>query len=313
MDRKSLRKKSSVNPQVAASDISAPVAQKQATLNVSTRGQWQMYGSHRQAIERLIVSALPLNRGRICVLGAGNCNDLDLVWLTTVFSEVHLADIDPAALKMGIKRQRMSECISIHRHSPFDLTGISPRVDEWRGRTPDDTEIDAAIREIAAAPALCSDGGFDVVLSPCVLSQLFNPARDALGATHPRFGQLLATIRSRHLRMLIDLTAPGGRAILVNDVSSSERFAPLPRVPNDQLPDVLRKVLGEGKCFKGLEPAAMISGLRSDPRVVKWETSPPWLWHLGMERTYLVYAILLWHEFSTRVIHSEHGFKTRAT
>lgn len=273
-------------------------------MNGSTRGQWQMYGSHRQAIERLIVSALPLNRGRICVLGAGNCNDLDLPWLTSVFSEVHLADIDGTALAAGIKRQRISDSPSIHVHAPFDLTGIAARVDAWGGRAPDDAEIDAAIEQIvnlspdmesASTPGTSQasrlPGGFDVVLSPCVLSQLFNPARDAMGAAHPRFGQVLAAIRSRHLRMLIDMTTPGGCAILANDISSSERFAPLPRISNDDLPDVLRKLLDEGKYFRGLEPAAMIAGLRSDPRVAKWELRPPWLWHLGMERTYLVYAI----------------------
>ncbi len=250
-----------------------------------------MYASHRQAIERLVVSALPPHRSRIAVLGAGNCNDLDLDWLTKVFSEVHLADIDAAALNAAIERQRMSDSTSIHRHAPLDLTGIAPRVDSWRGRAPDDAEIDAALKEIGAAPALPSSCKFDVVLSPCVLSQLFNPARDAIGANHPRFGQLLSAIRSRHLRMLLDVCAPGGQAILVNDVSSSERFAPLPRIPTEELPDVLRKLLSEGKCFRGLEPAAMIAGIRSDPRVAKWEQSPPWLWHLGLERTYLVYAI----------------------
>ena len=96
-----LRRNIILNPQAAGSDANEAVAEKQAALNDSTRGQWQMYASHRQAIERLIVSALQSHRGRICVLGAGNCNDLDLEWLATVFSEVHLVDIDPAALAAG--------------------------------------------------------------------------------------------------------------------------------------------------------------------------------------------------------------------
>ncbi len=273
---------------------SKPVAKKQAELNDSTRGQWAMYATHRQSIERLLVSALPPARdGRLCVTGAGNCNDLDLAWLTQVFREVHLADIDPDALAAGIQRQRIGNVSRLHRHAPVDLTAIAPRVDAWTsGAPPDDALIDAALREAARAPAPPGlPAPFDVVLSPCLLSQLLNPARDAMGATHARFGQVLAVLRQRHLRLLLDLLRPGGTAFLVCDLSSTERFGPLARVDERELPDLMRTLLADGKCFRGLEPATIANDLRADPRIARYELQPPWLWHLGLERTYLVYAV----------------------
>ena len=73
-----------------------PISADQARQNLTTRNQWQLYASHRGEIEKLIV---PDSRGRrICVLGAGNCNDLDLKWLSEVYGEVHLVDLDRTAL-----------------------------------------------------------------------------------------------------------------------------------------------------------------------------------------------------------------------
>ena len=90
---------------------------------------------------------------------------------------------------------------------------------------------------------------------------------------------------------MLGLLASGGRALLINDVVSSERFPPLTRVPADELSDVMSKLIRERKCFIGLEPEAMMSALKADSRVARFSQVAPWLWHLGLERTYLVYAI----------------------
>src|SRR5438552_2239549 len=83
------------------------IQQKQSHLNRSTRGQWALYASHRQELEKLLVPDQP--GGRICVLGAGNCNDLDLRWLTQVYREVQLVDIDPDALPRAATFQKVAE------------------------------------------------------------------------------------------------------------------------------------------------------------------------------------------------------------
>src|SRR6266481_2342634 len=99
------------------------ISAEQVRQNLTTRNQWQLYASHRAEIEKLIV---PDSRGqRICVLGAGNCNDLDLKWLSEVYGEVHLVDLDRTALLEAVKRQDVDPLRgTIHIHAPIDLTGI---------------------------------------------------------------------------------------------------------------------------------------------------------------------------------------------
>src|SRR3954464_4205546 len=105
-------------------------------MNRSTRGQWELYRSHRPHIERLIV---PSQRdGRACVLGAGNCNDLDLRWMSEVFGEVHLVDLDADAVAAGIERQKMSQSGGLRIHAPIDLTGIADLSGAWKDAPPAD-------------------------------------------------------------------------------------------------------------------------------------------------------------------------------
>src|SRR5687768_987564 len=90
----------------------------QSKMNRTTRGQWDWYARHRAEIEKLIRTD---GRGqRICVLGAGNCNDLDLRWLTEAYREVRLVDIDRGALARAAERQGVTAKVSLD--APVDLT-----------------------------------------------------------------------------------------------------------------------------------------------------------------------------------------------
>src|SRR5881275_908124 len=97
---------------------SSDVAAEQARQNRTTQSQWLLYASHRREIERLIVPESP--GGHICVLGAGNCNDLDLKWLAQVYREVHLVDLDDVALRSAVERQGLGDSSDIHCHAPVD-------------------------------------------------------------------------------------------------------------------------------------------------------------------------------------------------
>src|SRR5437764_7439898 len=118
------------------------LAAEQARQNQTTRNQWLLYASHRRQIERLIVPA-EHGRERICILGAGNCNDLDLKWLAEAYAEVHLVDIDPAALDRAVKKQGVNGD-RVFFHAPVDLTGVADRARGWAGRTVTDAEVDQA-------------------------------------------------------------------------------------------------------------------------------------------------------------------------
>lgn len=276
---------------------SAPsVAQTQARFNRSTRTHWLHFAPHRARVQELVLTGRPAERaGRFCALGAGNCNDLELARLLDAFADVHLIDIDPRALNAAAERQGVAGSAGLHLHAPLDLTGIADLVSAWTGRSPGVPEVETAVRQSADAAAPDLGGPFDVVLSSCVLSQLVGYATDALGGKHPAYADLVRAIRGRHLRLMLDLLAPGGIGLLVCDLISSESVTELPRVPEHELPGLLRKLAGDGRFFSGLYPDALEATLRNDPalapRVRDVRLLTPWAWRLGPRRTFLVYAM----------------------
>ncbi|HET6248322.1 MAG TPA: hypothetical protein VFE47_11535 [Tepidisphaeraceae bacterium] len=283
------------------------IVDKQSQLNRSTRTQWHLYGSHRQELERLLIPDRPGQR--IGILGAGNCNDLDLRWMTGVYREIHLVDIDGEALARAVKLQRVADSPRIKLRAPVDLTGVADRLATWRKTPPAADEVKGCAGLAAAAeiklpktedhgPSQLTDPGpgsasgqFDIVLSPCVLSQLITPLRDSIGEDHPGFMPLLAAVRARHLRLMLDLLSPGGRGVLACDLLSSGTFPDLARVPKDRAADFMGTMLSRGKCFSGLEPRAMAEILRRDCRAIDVRPVEPWIWHLGLSKSYLVYAL----------------------
>ena len=274
----------------------ASVAQTQARFNRSTRTHWLHFAPHRARVQELILTGRPAERaGRFCALGAGNCNDLELARLLDAFEEVHLVDIDPRALNAAAERQGVAGSAGLRLHAPLDLTGIADLVSGWAGRSPSVPEVDAAVRQSAAAGTPDLGGPFDVVLSCCVLSQLVGYATDALGGRHPTYAELVRAIRGRHLRLMLDLLAPGGTGLLVCDLISSESVTELPRVPEHELPGLLRKLARDGTFFSGLYPDALAAAFGNDPalapRVRDVRLLTPWAWRLGPLRTFLVYAL----------------------
>jgi hypothetical protein len=257
----------------------------QSRMNRTTRGQWDWYAQHRAQVEKLI---RPHARGRrICVLGAGNCNDLDLRWLTEAYREVRLTDIDRAALERAVERQGVAGKVDID--APVDLTGIAEIATSWKGRPVADAEVARAIERVNGQSSMVN-GGFDVVLSPCVLSQLLCGVRDVLIKDHPSWPALKSAIRARHLRNVLAMTRPGGRGVIVVDLSSTSAIPGLDQAREDQWPDLMRLAVRDRKCFVGLEPAELRAALGSDG-VGELRVSEPWVWHLGWGKAFLCYAL----------------------
>jgi hypothetical protein len=273
------------------------IAAEQARQNLTTRNQWQLYASHRKEIEKLI--APEARGGRLCVLGAGNCNDLDLKWLVEAYREVHLVDLDPEALRGGIERQGVKrEGGEIHCHAPVDLTGIAGDVAGWEKTVPRVEQIEAVTRRLVERPTY-PWGLFDVVLSPCVLTQMIKPVRDALREKYPpshraRVG-IMAALRARHLRTIAGMLAPGGRGVVLVDLISSEKFADLARLRREELGGFMRKFIADGKHYSGLDPASMARAVETDGelagRLRRPEFTEPWLWHIGLNKAFLVYGV----------------------
>lgn len=254
--------------------------------NASSRHSWDGFRSHRLKVTgHLQISQAPAS-SRLCVLGAGNCNDLDLPTLLRVHREVHLVDLDGDALAQGVARQRLADCPAVHCHGGIDVTGVLDTVVRWTPGAPIPEE-DLALCEQApvrqVSPAL--PGPFDVAASTCLLSQLIRLVVRTAGEGHPRFIQALQAVRAGHLRLLAQLATPAGWGLLITDIVSSGSFPSLGSVPEAALPGVLTRLVREGNFFHGLNPAVLASLFRSDPvlapQVGEVEELPPWCWDFG--------------------------------
>ncbi|MEM7608594.1 MAG: hypothetical protein AAF411_24840, partial [Myxococcota bacterium] len=65
--------------------------------NARLAGEWDRYAPHRRRVMALL-AALLHGKSRIALLGAGNGNDVDLRALIERDHELHLFDLDAAAL-----------------------------------------------------------------------------------------------------------------------------------------------------------------------------------------------------------------------
>jgi hypothetical protein len=281
----------------------------QADANRSTRDHWNDFASHRTEIQNLVLPDLfgaPEADKTLCVLGAGNCNDVDLKALSAGFCEITLVDIDGAALAGAVRRQGVEGSPAICLRGGVDLTGIADLFPQWERSPPDPVVVAAGARRATEAPVPDLGGPFDVVLSPCLLSQLVGYASDVLGRSHPGRRELLLALRARHLRMLVDLMAPGGTGVIVCDVASSTGHPALLDMRKGNLPVYLDRLTYTDRGFDGLSPISMRAALESDPLIAPLlapvQQIAPWLWHLGPRRTFLVYGLRLRRRKGTVVL-----------
>jgi len=264
---------------------------RQATFNASSRGQWEGFAGHRGRISALLGAAFGPGATRLCVLGAGNGNDLDLPALLRSHREVHLVDLDSEALSGAVSRQGVADHPGLRLFGGLDVTGILDAVATWSPTAPiPPADLEALAAWPAGRVALALPGPYDVVASTCLLSPLVGNAFHAVGEGHPQFAAAVRAIRTGHLRLLTRLTAPGGTALLVTDVASTDTLPGLASVPDHALAGLFPRLAREGRFFHGVDPSDVLAVLRQDPSPAALEPLPPWRWNLH-GRVYLVWAV----------------------
>jgi hypothetical protein len=268
---------------------------EQQRRNHATRGAWQRFARHRHRITSLLTSALASSAPapRLVVLGAGNCNDLELADLRTRFSAIDLLDCDCDSVSEGIARQKLAADPAIRAVGPLDLASLA-RFTAGRADQPlTDAEIDVAIDPTRQPPALPVPQA-DVVASVCVLSQILESLALEVGVSHPRYRETVQRERSNHFRLMINQLRPGGTGLLVTDLVSSDTLPQLLAANELALPELARTCVQQGNFFTGLNPAVVHALLTTDPDLSPGITDvvmvPPWTWDLG-PRVYLVYAV----------------------
>ena len=111
---------------------------KQATQsNDNTASLWETFQPHRTRVTNLLqqlhrrvflpddVSPPWAPHGTLCLLGAGNSNDVDLRKLLRLFATIELVDIDRSALSRSIARLHPAEQERMVIHGGVNLLGLS--------------------------------------------------------------------------------------------------------------------------------------------------------------------------------------------
>jgi hypothetical protein len=266
----------------------------QRSLNRNSAPRWDGYAGHRERMMALLAQT----RGSLALLGAGNCNDVDLPALVARHPEVHLIDLDDEALRRARDRQPPEVAARLVVHPPLDLSGglerLTPSAAAAALRVDPDELARAAIDRLRAAIGAT----FDTVVSACLLTQITQSCRRGLGMDHPNVADIADGLLTVHLRTLPLLTKPGGTALLVTDAVSSETY------PLDELYDqssaasLLDQLEQTENILTGTAPRDLRRFFTRDPIAAPLlarppQLVPPWLWQLGEEVTLLTYAWVL--------------------
>ena len=271
---------------------------EQARRNEASRLDWDRYQLHRERVTNLILESVDQQPtrppGSLCILGAGNCNDVDLAALTARFHRIDLVDLDGAALTAAVDQARQREPLScqIQLHQGFDVTGVYDQIAIWREERPTSTQIDA-VKATLSKLHLPTEARFDVVVSVGLVSQLIDTLTRHLREDHPEFIPLLQAVRQQHLLLLAALIRPGGHGVLLVDFVSTDTAPHLANVEARDLSAALNQLLADRNFFHGLNPFRILQLFRTAPLdslTYDAQCVEPWRWDFG-PRVYAVTAI----------------------
>jgi hypothetical protein len=276
---------------IVAAPPSPELLEHQRHNNRTSLAEWERFAGHRARLTDLVLTA---PGSSLAVLGAGNCNDLDLEQVAGVFEAIHLVDLDEEAVRGARGRQPEAVAAKLISRAPIDLSGALAELPRLRGTTVSAAELEALSRTALNNVTAALPDRFDTVLSACLLSQIMFSAYVALGS-HPQLAQIGGALAVAHLRALRALARPGGRVLFVTDTVSSQTY-PLRARWSEQPPLALLAQLnqtnnvlsGTALPFVRRVLATEASFFGESPLLVE-----PWLWDMNDDVTLLVYAIVL--------------------
>mmetsp|Transcript_16762 Transcript_16762/g.31108 ORF Transcript_16762/g.31108 Transcript_16762/m.31108 type:complete len:410 (+) Transcript_16762:89-1318(+) len=265
--------------------------------NIATSTQWESYSPHRETITGILESAQLTTQGRLCVLGAGNSNDLDLRRLLRSFSHIDLLDIDGKALERGLANQFPASDELANRitlHSGLDALGV-----------PSGAEANAVLESLRTGrvPARFRKvvpSGCDVVAGTCIVSQLALTLSDRLthsGQNAPQvrqqtsWEQAVPALVKQYVETLVALTRPRDTSVVVHisDIFLSSSIAADLHQGRARRPvheDEVREHVHKGNIFPGtnlvhyIEPG-LHRFLTSGQQVLKDDQPYYWSWCLN--------------------------------
>ena len=191
----------------------------------------------------------------ITVIGAGNCQDIDLPALAASFTEIRLIDIDAVAVNAAVSQLAADVTSRIRIFAPFDFAAPLMSLSVFDRH--DTAQRSAFLNAVESSSLQNEIPVSDVVVSTCLLSQLIDSASQIASPVSPVFLPLIQAVRRGHLVRLLSLTHAAGRALLITDVVSSDTVPELARTLPAELPKLMFRCLQSGNFFSGLHPAVV--------------------------------------------------------
>ncbi len=269
---------------------------EQCRRNVVADDAWTLYSAHRERVTRTLLDSRTMSAERLCLLGAGNLNDFDLPALLSAFREIVLVDLDADALQRGLARQGFALDGRIRIVAPVDVSGVFVELTAMENPLAREAAIERCLRSLVQTPDFGWKGSCDVVASVGLLTQLIDGVTRTISESHPRCWEIVSALRTQHLRLMLELAAPGGAEVLVTEVVSSDSCPALLSVSEVELPDLLRREIAARNFFTGTNPAALQQLLRTEislaGQLASVRFSEPWLWTF-LARTYAVFAVAM--------------------
>lgn len=269
---------------------------EQCRRNVAADDSWTRYSVHRERVTRTLLDARTASAEQLCLLGAGNLNDFDLAVLLTAFRGIVLVDVDGEALERGLARQGLAGDARFQVVAPADVSGVFAELTAIANGPADEATLEHCLQTLAQTPDFGWKGSCDVVASVGLLTQLIDGVTRTIGESHPRAWEVVSALRTQHLRLMLELASPGGAAVLVTEVVSSDSCPALLSVGEHELSELLRREIAARNFFTGTNPAALQQWLRTEVRLAgqlaSVRFSEPWLWTF-LARTYAVYSVTL--------------------
>jgi hypothetical protein len=263
--------------------------------NQSTIEQWDAFASHRRRLTALLLQDVPkASTLTLCVLGAGNCNDLDLALLLQHYAEVHLVDLDVEAVERACVRQAVADSARLRTHPALDLTCALDKLQRWAAMQVTEDELIA--HPAAAAKRIAAELGqsFDRVVSPCLWTQFQLHALRALGARHRLLDAVQYTLGLTHLRLFSALLAPQGLGLLVTELTANTTYDLSGLDPDAEHLALVAPLVAAGNAIGVATPTRTLGPLLDDPvlrtRLASTGPCSAWIWSQGPTRSYLTYA-----------------------
>ena len=214
----------------------------------------------------------------LCVLGAGNLNDVRIDALCDGFGAVHLVDLDIDCVRAALRRRGLGNVANCRVHGPVDLTGVLQRLPgTHRADAGALCDIDRVLQRHRCSVPHCP---FDVVVSAGVLTQLLQSVVDSALLPGHAVDVGLA-LRNKHLADLVALTRPVGALL---------------QVPDGRLEDAMASLIAGKNFFTGTNPYRIVALLEEEPSLAEHvcdvEMLDPWLWAVTRDRQHLTTAIV---------------------